>query len=331
MERVRLDWLPYDYPSMTRRFLRQYKPSLGIILETEIWPNLLEACAEAELPMLLANARLSERSSRRYSFVHPLARQAFARFSAIAAQSTADAQRMVSLGAPAERVSVTGNIKFDVSTPEGTGELARRFRQRIGNRKVLLAASLREGEEELLLDAMQAAKGLVQNALLVLVPRHPQRFDAAAELLRKHGLTFVRRSAEGNIPHDYDCLLGDSMGEMAAYYAACDCAFVGGSLLEYGGQNLIEACAAGVPVLIGPHTYNFAEIAEAAISAGAAVRLPDARAVVAEANRQLLDEDRRRRMGQAGVEFCRLHRGATAKTMDLCRRLLAPPALSVAG
>jgi 3-deoxy-D-manno-octulosonic-acid transferase len=186
---------------------------------------------------------------------------------------------------------------------------------------VLLAASTREGEEELLLDALkQNAPG---DAILVIVPRHPQRFDKVAQLLASRGLKFIRRSA--NIPLDADCgiVLGDSMGEMAAYYRACDVAFVGGSLLAYGGHNLIEACAAGVPVLIGPYTYNFAQAAESAVAAGAAARVNGAGEVIRLARSILQDAGLRERMGKAGVAFCAAHRGATERTLAICKRLLA--------
>lgn len=249
-------------------------------------------------------------------------RTALSRFSAIAVQTEADAEQFRRLGA--QHLEIAGNLKFDVMIPPDTSVRAADFRRRYGQRKVLLAASLREGEEKLIIDAIQAAGGLRHNALLVIVPRHPQRFDEVASLMSGKGLAFVRRSQELDVPSGCLCVLGDSMGEMAAYYAACDCAFVGGSLLEYGGQNLIEACAAGVPALIGPHTYNFAEAAEAAVAAGAALRVTDAAAMVEAANRLLGDEELRRRIGHAGLDFCRSHQGAAARTLNLCQRLLAP-------
>ncbi len=321
-ERVHLAWLPYDYACAARRFLGHFRPSLGIVMETEIWPNLLAECAAAKLPLLLANGRLSLRSADRYALVEPLVRTALSRFSVIAAQTEADAEQFRRLGA--QRLEVAGNLKFDVAPPPEAAVLAAEFRRRYGPRKALLAASLREGEERLIIDAMQAAGGLAQNALLVIVPRHPQRFEEVASLLSGKGLAFVRRSQGWDVPLDCPCVLGDSMGEMAAYYAACDCAFIGGSLLEYGGQNLIEACAAGVPALIGPHTYNFAESAEAAVAAGAALRVTEAASVIETANRLLGNDELRRSIGDAGLDFCRRHQGATARTVDLCQRLLQP-------
>jgi 3-deoxy-D-manno-octulosonic-acid transferase len=217
-------------------------------------------------------------------------------------------------------VEVTGNLKFDADPSAGSESLAAQFRHGFGGRAVLLAASTREGEEELLLDALK--QNALGDAILVIVPRHPQRFDKVAQLLASRGLKFVRRSA--SVPLDADCgiVLGDSMGEMAAYYRACDVAFVGGSLLAYGGQNLIEACAAGVPVLIGPHTYNFAQAAESAVAAGAAVRVNGAEEVMQLARSILQDAGLRERMGKAGFAFCAAHRGATERTLAICERLL---------
>lgn len=319
---ILLAWLPYDYPSATRRFLRHFRPSLGVILETEIWPHLLRECGRHGVPVLLANARLSERSARRYHKLAPLLREALPRFALIGAQTTEDAARLTALGAPAHRIELTGNLKFDVEAPASAQELGRQLRERFGKRRVFLAASLREGEEELLLSALQSAGGLPGNALTVLVPRHPQRFDEVAGLLRQRGLVFVRRSSGEPIPEDCRFVLGNSLGEMAAYYSACDCAFVGGSLLPHGGQNLIEACAAGVPVMVGPHTWNFSQSAEDAVAAGAALRVVDADALVSETSRLLEDDNARRKMGAAGLAFCSSHRGAVAKTIALCERLL---------
>ncbi|HYU53028.1 MAG TPA: glycosyltransferase, partial [Gemmatimonadaceae bacterium] len=238
--------------------------------------------------------------------------------SAVAAQTTEDAERLRSLGA--RDVEVTGNLKFDADLKAESESLASQFRQRFGSRAVVLAASTREGEEELLLDALE--QNALGDAILVIVPRHPQRFDTVAQLLASRGLKFTRRSTNAPLDADCDIVLGDSMGEMAAYYRACDLAFVGGSLLSYGGQNLIEACAAGVPVLIGPYTYNFAQAAESAVAAGAALRVNGAEEVMRLARSLLQDAGLRGRMGKAGVAFCAAHRGATERTLAICERLL---------
>jgi 3-deoxy-D-manno-octulosonic-acid transferase len=321
---VRVAWLAYDYPSAVRRFLRHFRPRLGILMETEIWFHLVAECERSGVPLVLANARMSARSARGYALVGPLVRRALGGLSAVAAQSAEDAGRLRSLGARA--VEVTGNLKFDVESGADSESLARRFRLLFGDRAVLLVASTREGEEELLLDALERTPG--DDKVVVVVPRHPQRFDAVAQLLAARGLKFVRRSAGKPLPADCAFVLGDSMGEMAAYYRASDVAFIGGSLLAYGGQNLIEACAAGVPALIGPYTYNFAQAAEDAIAAGAALRVSDAGEAILQALSLLRDPSLRERMGKAGIAFCATHRGATQRTLALCERLLsgaAPP------
>jgi len=316
---VHVAWLPYDYPSAVRRFLRNFRPRLGILMETEIWFHLLGECRRAGVPLLLANARMSAKSARGYATVGPLVRVALGGLSAVAAQTTEDAERLRSLGAPA--VEVTGNLKFDADPSAASESLAAQFRHGFGSRAVLLAASTREGEEELLLDALK--QNALGDAILVIVPRHPQRFDKVAQVLASRGLRFIRRSANTLLDADCGIVLGDSMGEMAAYYRACDVAFVGGSLLAYGGQNLIEACAAGVPVLIGPYTYNFAQAAESAVAAGAAMRVKGAEDAIQMARSILQDAGLRERMGKAGVAFCAAHRGATERTLAICKRLLA--------
>lgn len=320
LDRVEFAWLPYDYGFAVRRFLRRYRPQLGVIMETEIWFGLLNECRHHRVPVLLANGRLSQRSAQRYGRVAVLLRRALADLAAIAAQSQADADRFIALGAG--QVHVTGNLKFDVAASQGEPHLAQQFRRRFGPRKAVLAVSTREGEEKLLIEAVLAAGGLADHALLVMVPRHPQRFGDVAELLHKADLPFIRRSSDLDVPSGIDVVLGDSLGEMQAYLHACDCAFVGGSLLPYGGQNLIEACAAGIPVLFGPHTYNFAEASEAAIAAGAALRVPDATELVRQINRLLEDQAMRQAMGKSALTFCKAHAGATARTMSLCRNLL---------
>jgi 3-deoxy-D-manno-octulosonic-acid transferase len=313
-------YLPYDYPFAIRHFLEHFKPVVGVLMETELWPNLIRECGQQRIPLYLVNARLSEKSAAGYRRFSALTRNALRGLAAIAAQSDADAQRFTGLGA--QDVVVTGNLKFDV---EPQAELTARGDEwrsswnadAGGPRPVLLAASTREGEEDLLLDALAAID--VPRLLLVIVPRHPQRFDEVAGLIDKRGMKFARRSLDQPVTAATGVVLGDSMGELFAYYAACDIAFIGGSLLPYGGQNLIEACAAGRPVLIGPHTYNFAEATRLAVEAGAAVQIADAQAL-AKAAQQLLQDSRRQTvMAAAASAFSAAHRGATAKVVELLR------------
>lgn len=312
--RVRQAYLPYDLPWAVRRFLARAHPCAGLLLETEIWPNLIAGCRQAGIPLFLVNARLSERSARRYGRVAGLTRETLARLAGIGAQSEADARRLQALGAG--QVVVTGNLKFDRGPAAGDVDRGRALRARLGTqRPVFLAASTRDGEEELLLDAL--AQAAPPGLLTVLVPRHPQRFEAVARLLQRRGVRFARRSDNGTVDAGTQVLLGDSMGELYTYYAACDVAFVGGSLQPLGGQNLLEAAAVGCPALVGPHTFNFTEATRLALEAGAARRAADAGAVVAELLRLLPDAAGRAAMGAAGLALMARHQGATARTLAL--------------
>ncbi len=321
-DRVLRAYLPYDYPFAARRFLRHFRPCMALFMETELWPNLIAACREAGVPAWLINARLSEKSATRYRRFGALSRALFGSLAGVLAQTEADAMRLRALGA--ENIAVTGNLKFDVAPPQTAVELGHALRARFGQRPVLLAASTREGEEALLLDALDACS--VPGLLFVIVPRHPQRFNEVATLLDKRGLKFQRRSAGETIGRDTRVVLGDSMGEMFAYYAACDLAYVGGSLLPFGGQNLIEACALGVPVLVGPHTFNFAQATADAIAAGAALRVGDAAELMRTAAELVGDAARRARMSTAARAFAAAHRGATGRTLQALEDVLGKPA-----
>jgi 3-deoxy-D-manno-octulosonic-acid transferase len=311
-------YLPYDYPGAVARFLDHFRPHAGIVMETEIWPNLIRACGARAIPVCLVNARLSEKSLAGYRRFAGFTRASLEGLSAIAAQTAQDAQRFAALGAT--RVHVTGSIKFDVAPPPQQLEQGRSWRQGYGaGRRVLLAASTREGEEALLLEVVAGIEARVPGLLMVLVPRHPQRFDEVARMLEERGIRYQRRSGGDAVSQDARVLLGDSMGEMFAYYAAADVVFMGGSLLPFGCHNLIEACAVGAPVLVGPSTYNFAEAVRHAVAVGAARQVPDAAALATEAGRLLLDAGAARRMGEAGVAFCAAHRGATERVLELIR------------
>lgn len=317
-------YLPYDYPFAVNRFLRHFKPQLGILMETEIWFNLIHACRETGTPLLLLNARMSEKSARNYVRFARLTRDALGDLTAIAAQTADDAARLTSLGA--RNVSVTGNLKFDIEPPPPMLQLGGQLRERFGvGRKVFLAASTREGEEALLLDALKNIR--IPELLLVIVPRHPQRFGAVAQLLEQRGVGFMRRSEMGEpncvVPAEIQAVLGDSMGEMFAYYAAADLAFIGGSLLPYGGQNLIEACAAGTPVLVGPHTHNFAEATRLAVSAGAAIQVQDTGGLVARLQHLLDSPEALSGMRKQCAGFIKSNRGATDKSLQIIMPFVA--------
>jgi 3-deoxy-D-manno-octulosonic-acid transferase len=309
-------YLPYDFPFAVARFLDHFKPVCGILLETEIWPNLIHACGARLIPIYLANARMSEKSRRGYTRFSAFAAACLNELSGIAAQSRADAERLQSLGAPA--AAVTGNLKFDITPDPALVSRGAAWREQWGRmRPVLLCASTREGEEALLLPALRQID--VPDVLVLIVPRHPQRFDEVAALIERAGLAYQRRSAGAPIAAQTRIVLGDSMGEMFAYYAASDVAIIGGSLLPFGAQNPIEACAAGCPIVVGPHIYNFAEVVQLAVEAGAAVRVDDARAAVNVACDLLRDPARARRMGDAGFAFTRDHRGAAVKVVDFLK------------
>jgi 3-deoxy-D-manno-octulosonic-acid transferase len=314
IERV---YLPYDYAFAVRRFIETFKPVIGILMETEVWPNLTFVSSQMKLPVALVNARLSEKSLRRGLRFKILLGPALRRLAVVLAQSRADAERLVMLGARAPQV--VGNIKFDQDVPPAQLLLGRSFRGRAPHRRVVLAASTREGEEALLLAAWKSQQ-VPDDVLLVIVPRHPQRFEDVAALIEQHGMRYQRRSEASMVAASCQIMLGDSMGEMLAYYASADVAYVGGGLLPFGTHNLIEACAVGCPVLIGPHYFNFAEATKGAVHAGAAILVANATEVVRQAMTLLEDPPLRQRYSLAAKNFAMTHQGAAAA----CVKALAP-------
>ena len=312
-------WLPYDTPGAMRRFLRHYRPSVGMLMETELWPNLMRQAERAGVPVVMCNARLSARSAHKGRRLSALLHPAAARLTLVLAQSVADARRLREAGAP--QVMVAGNLKFDMTPPARLTALGLQWRGAL-QRPVVLAASTREGEEGGLL-ALWAA--LPQpRPLLLLVPRHPQRFDAAAALVHMQGLSLVHRSSWDLQPppeaSQADVWLGDSLGEMPVYYACADVALLGGSFAPLGGQNLIEAAACGCPVVMGPHTFNFAQAATQALAAQAAIRVDDLASGISTAI-QLASDPGRNAWVQRALGFATAHRGAAAlmarKVLDL--------------
>ncbi|HCY62306.1 MAG TPA: 3-deoxy-D-manno-octulosonic acid transferase [Oxalobacteraceae bacterium] len=318
--RVMQAYSPYDTGWMVRRFLAHFQPRICMLMETEVWPNLIAGCVRHQVPVALLNARLSERSLARAQRMSGLMQEAASGIACIAAQTEADAARLRQMGAA--NVHVTGSIKFDVTPPQEILIRGAALRGQIGSRPVLLCASTRDGEEQLILDAL--AQSDMQQTLVIIVPRHPQRFDEVARMIATRNIMLCRRSELGTawVGPEVRVMLGDSMGEMFAYYAACDVAFIGGSLLPLGGQNLIEACALGKPVLIGPHTHNFLGISADAVNAGAAIRVPDAPAILQQARHLLQSDVERIVMGAKAKAFAEQHRGATARTMALLKTLI---------
>jgi len=312
-------YLPYDYPFAVQRFLKHFRPKVGVLLETEVWFNLIHYCEISQIPLLLLNARLSEKSAIQYARFPQLTLQALQGLTLIAAQSDPDAQRFATLGVRA--VSIMGNLKYDIEAPSEMIALGNHFQKLFGARPIFLAASTREGEEALILDALRQIQ--IDNLLVVIVPRHPQRFDAVAVLIAEHGLSMQRRSENETVSTETKVVLGDSMGEMFAYYAVCDIAFIGGSLLPYGGQNLIEACSVGKPVLIGQHTYNFAQATEQAVTCGAAIQISRADELILQVQQLLGDAEYRAKMSEAGLRFVQDNRGATDCALQLIGVYLA--------
>lgn len=323
-ERVAHVYAPYDLPAAQRRLLRRVKPCLLVIMETELWPNMLHEARRAGVPVLLANARLSERSARGYARVAPLCRVLMADLSRVAAQDEATAGRFRALGVPAGRVLVTGSIKFDVSPPPGLAEEAgqRRRDWQLAGRPVLVAASTHAGEDQPVLEAFQALRREWPTALLILVPRHPERFDDVARLLGQSGLRYVRRRDGAAVSPDTAVLLGDSMGELLGWLALADTAFVGGSLVPVGGHNMLEPVVLGVPTLVGPELTNFQAIASELQAAGALTVVSNA-ATLAEAVAALWRQpELAARQREAGLAVVERNRGALERQLALVAGLL---------
>ena len=321
-------YLPYDVPFAVKRFLNHFSPIIGVLLETEMWFNLIAECKNRFIPLLLVNARLSEKSMLGYQKIHKLAKEGFGNLTAIAAQTQQDADRLKNFDV--KNIDVLGNLKFDVTPPADAINLGHQLRQLIGqDRPVFLAASTRNDannhEEGLILQALAQAN--IPNLLTIIVPRHPQRFDEVAALFTKQGWTFERKSTLNKaISPNIKILLGDTMGELFTYYAACDVAFIGGSLLPLGGQNLIEACTMGKPVLIGPYTHNFNSATEHAISQGAAFCVQSPADLAIRLDYLLANTkeafDRRARMVKAALKFTKKQTGATSRVMALLAKSL---------
>lgn len=317
-------YLPYDLPLALQGFLQRVRPQLLVMVETEIWPNLVAACRAAGIPTMLANGRLSERSLRGYRKLGRLARETFAGIDRVAAQALPDAQRFIAAGVAESRVTVTGSIKFDVQIPASVQEQAQVLRRQWGDRPVWVAASTHEGEDEILLGVHRQLCERLPGALLVLVPRHPERFDAVAALCQRMGLKAARRS-QGDVPDAAEpVFLGDTMGELPIMLGAADVAFFGGSLVRVGGHNMLEASAQGVPVLFGPHMFNFATISRLLLAEGAAEQVNDGGQLLLLLERWLGDASRRSEVGERGRRVVDANRGALDQLWQLLEAQLPP-------
>lgn len=331
---VSQQWFPYDFEGAMRRFLRHFKPSLIVLIEREVWPNLMYAAHVQTIPVVLASARLSVRSAKRITWVNRffggLLYDAYHQVTLALAQSEADAQRLFEVGVP--HVSVAGNLKFDMTLPQVAVQAGRHWHKTL-NRPVVAIASTREGEDTLFVTLIKERLGQGMSEtdlpapLYLLIPRHPQRFDEAARLLDSGGCRYARWSVLREDPHGVDCLrdldvlLGDTMGEMPFFYAAADVAVVGGSFESHGGQNFIEACALGTPVIVGPHAFNFSDAVKSALQAQAIVQVQTAGAAFKQMDAWLLQPDMARQVGEAGRNWVAQHTGATERMIQAINEL----------
>ena len=316
-------YLPYDLPGAVRNFLDHFRPGIALVMETEIWPNLFAELQRRAVPAIIANARLSERSLQAYRPIAPLVRITMATVDHVAAQSEADAARYRKLGAPAERVHATGNLKYDLPLSPQLQETSREWRQRWGAaRPVWIAASTHPEEEATVLQAHRAVLERFPQALMLWAPRHPERFAAAASASARAGFRVATRRLDGLPTAESNVFVIDTLGELMAFYAAADVAFVGGSLQEVGGHNLLEPAAFGVPALVGPHTFNFIEITELLLGTGTVQRIADAASLGAKLCELLANPQERSRRGEAGRLRIEQERGALARTLQLVESCL---------
>ena len=322
-DRVFHVYLPYDLPASVKRFLDRIQPRFAVIMETEIWPNLFVTCRERSIPIVVTNARLSERSLKGYGPVRPLARRAIRCASFVAAQSPIDAERLRLLGAAVTRLAVIGNLKFDMPIPVNLTDSAMRLRQSWGARRpVWIAASTHEGEELPVLKAHSAVLQRYPDALLLIVPRHPERFKPVVAACRSLGFSTRVRSEDGLADEHCQCFVVDTMGELLQFYACADIAFVGGSLEPIGGHNLLEPAALGKPVIVGPHTFNTEEIADNLIAANAVLRVANEAELGTDLIRLFTHPGERETMGQAAQAVIERERGAVERTVKIVEQVL---------
>ncbi len=311
-------YVPYDTPGCIKRFLARVQPKMLIVMETEIWPNMLHYCKKQRIPTMLANARMSEKSAQGYARFATLVEEALSNFSQIAVQNRDDEERLIMLGADPAHIHVTGSLKFDFHPPRELANEAGELRKQLGVlRKVFIAASTHKGEDEQILDAFEQIRRHLPETLLILVPRHPERFDDVAELCINRGLKLVRRSQKQPCHDEVQIFLGDSMGELMLMFAASDVAFVGGSLVPTGGHNLLEPASLGLPVLTGPHMFNFAEIHRLLQQGEAAIEVETPAHLAREVIALFKDDALRESMGENGKRLVEENRGALDKVAIL--------------
>ncbi len=311
-------YAPYDLPTAVNRFLDAVQPRVAIIMETEIWLTIFTSCKHRGIPLILANARLSERSTRGYRPIQPLVNKALSCAFKIAAQTKTDADRLIALGANKDSMQVTGSIKFDINLPASLQEQGELLRQAWGaNRPVWIAASTHEGEDEPVLDAFDIIREEYPQCLLLLVPRHPERFQRVANLCKRRNFKTEMRSKSTICDRDCEVFVIDSIGELPQFFAACDVAFVAGSLVPIGGHNVLEPAALGKPVIVGPYTFNCAEITELLMDKGAAIRVHNAQELGKNVCDLLSNADARDAIGAAGQQLVKANRGAVDRMLEM--------------
>ncbi len=313
-------YLPYDIPFFIRRFLSRSNPKFGIIMETEIWPNLLHVCQQQKIPLVLANARMSERSAKGYARFASFTKSTLQNLSLIAAQGQDDKKRFQQLGAESKKVHIIGNLKYEINLPASLKEQASAMRDMWDtNRPVLVAASTHEGEEEMLLNAARQIRAHFTDLLLIIVPRHPERFDRVAALALKSGVKTLRRSEHRPCPSDTQVLVVDTMGELPLFYATSDIAFVGGSLVPHGGHNILEPAILGRPVITGPHFFNFSDITKQFLAAKAALQVENTEELAQTVITLLQNAQQRAQMGEAGLKLIATSQGASTRLVNLIK------------
>lgn len=316
-------YVPYDIPFAVRNFLKRMSPNILILMETEIWPNLITECRKQQIPMLIANARLSPQSLKHYKAGRMVVRPLMDKVTFIAAQSQMDAKRFIEIGAQPEKVKNMGNVKFDISWPDDILEKGKLLRTQLGEaRKVWIAASTHEGEEEIILSVYQKLKPQFPGLLLLLVPRHPPRFEKVAGLCEAKGLITVKRTAGNACLPETDVFLGDTMGEMGIFYAASDIAFVGGSFTPIGGHNLLEPAALGLPILTGPHLHNFVYISEVLLAAKGAILVENEETLVNMLSGLLRDPKLCQALGDKALAVVKENKGALNRLLTLVNEMV---------
>ena len=324
-DRIDHCYMPYDLPGAISRFLRRKKPAAVIIMETEIWPNLFHQCRRGHIPLSMVNVRISAGSYQGYRRFPKLVAATLNQASLMLVQTKDDRDRLLFLGAAEDRVEVTGSIKYDLHLPQQIQQQAQTLRQQWGTaRPILLAASTHEGEETQLLAAYKILLAKHKDLLLVLVPRHPERFDAVAKLASAEKFSVMRRTQQKDktVPADTQVLIGDTMGELQTFFGACDVAFVAGSLVDIGGHNILEASALGIPTVVGPHVSNFKDIIKDAVSCGACIQVEDQQSLVHNIELLLTDKVKYQQMAEASLALIKNNRGALDKTLDQLGPLL---------